>query len=71
MTPSAPPHLILQGLDDLVVSPSQSQNYYEKLRENRVEAELLELSGAQHGDELFFQDEVKDRVIQFLQTKLK
>ena len=71
VTPSAPPHLILQGLDDQVVSPSQSRNYYEMLRENGVAAELLELEGAQHGDDLFFQDEVKDRVLQFLQRTLK
>ena len=71
VTPSAPPHLILQGLDDTVVSPSQSRNYYEMLRENGVAAELLELEGAQHGDDLFFQDEVKDRVLQFLQRTLK
>lgn len=71
VTHSAPPHLILQGLDDAVVSPSQSRNYYEKLRENGVTAELLELEGAQHGDDLFFQDEVKDRVLQFLQRTLK
>lgn len=71
VTPSAPPHLILQGLEDTVVSPSQSRNYYEKLRENGVTAELLELEDAQHGDDLFFQDEVKDRVLQFLQRTLK
>ena len=71
VTPSAPPHLILQGLDDQVVSPRQSRNYYEMLRENGVAAELLELEGAQHGDDLFFQDEVKDRVLQFLQRTLK
>lgn len=71
VTPSAPPHLILQGLEDTVVSPSQSRNYYEKLRENGVTTELLELEDAQHGDDLFFQDEVKDRVLQFLQRTLK
>lgn len=71
VTPSAPPHLILQGLDDQVVSPSQSRNYYEKLLENGVRAELLELEGAQHGDDLFFQNEVKDQVIRFLQSELK
>ena len=71
VTPSAPPHLILQGLEDTVVSPSQSRNHYEKLRENGVTAELLELEDAQHGDDLFFQDEVKDRVLQFLQRTLK
>ena len=71
VTPSAPPHLILQGLEDTVVSPSQSRNYFEKLRENGVTAELLELEDAQHGDDLFFQDEVKDRVLQFLQRTLK
>ncbi len=71
VTPSAPPHLILQGLDDQVVAPFQSQNYYGKLRENGVRAELLELEGAQHGDDLFFQNEVKDQVIRFLQSELK
>lgn len=71
VTPSAPPHLILQGLDDQVGSPSQSRNYYEKLLENGVTAELLELEGAQHGDDLFFQNEVKDQVIRFLQSELK
>ena len=71
VTPSAPPHLILQGLDDQVGSPSQSRNYYEKLLENGVRAELLELEGAQHGDDLFFQNEVKDQVIRFLQSELK
>ena len=71
VTPSAPPHLILQGLADTVVSPLQSRNYFEKLRENGVKAELLELEGAQHGDDLFFHDEVKDRVIRFLQNELK
>jgi hypothetical protein len=37
----------------------------EKKREvlSLITAELLELEGAQHGDDLFFQDEVKDRVL--------
>jgi hypothetical protein len=44
----------------------------EKKREvlSLITAELLELEGAQHGDDLFFQDAVKERVLQFLQTKL-
>lgn len=50
----------------MVVSPEQSRNYYEKLTENGVDATLLEISGAQHGDDLFFQDTVRDRVISFL-----
>lgn len=71
ITPSAPPHLILQGLDDQVVSPSQSRNYYEALRETGVNAELLELEGAQHGDDRFFQNDVKDLVVRLLQKELK
>lgn len=65
-----PPHLILQGLADSIVSPEQSLRYYEKLRENGVEAELLELVSALHGDDLFFQDAVTDHVIAFLQKHL-
>lgn len=70
ITPSAPPHLILQGLDDTVVSPEQSRNYYEALVEKGVGAELIEIEGAQHGDDLFFQDAVKERVIHFLQGEV-
>lgn len=70
ITPAAPPHLILQGLDDTVVSPEQSRNYYKALAEKGVGAELIEIEGAQHGDDLFFQDAVKERVIHFLQREM-
>lgn len=70
VTPSAPPHLILHGADDQVVSLRQSAAYYEKLRENGVPAILLELEGAQHGDDLFYQSPIKDRIIAFLKDTL-
>lgn len=66
VTSAAPPHMILHGSDDTVVSPEQSRTYYHRLLENGVRADLLEVAGAEHGDPLFFQDPVKDRVIAFL-----
>lgn len=66
VTPSAPPHMILHGTQDSTVPIGQSIAYYEKLVQNGVPALLLELEGAQHGDDLFCQNVVKDRVIAFL-----
>ncbi len=66
VTPDTPPHLILHGTEDQAVDPAQSRRYYEKLVENGVPATLLEIEGAGHGDDLFYEKEIKDRILQFL-----
>lgn len=66
ITSSSPPHMILHGTNDTTVPIEQSVTYYERLVENGVPAILLEIEGAQHGDDLFCQNMVKDKVIAFM-----
>ncbi|MCI9652633.1 MAG: prolyl oligopeptidase family serine peptidase [Lachnospiraceae bacterium] len=66
VTSSAPPHMILHGTNDHTVPMEQSVAYYEKLVEQGVRADLIEIERAQHGDDLFCQNQVKDKVIAFM-----
>lgn len=66
VTRDTPPHLILHGTNDNLVLPSQSRRYYEKLIETGVPAQLLEIEGAGHGDDLFYENTVKERILAFM-----
>lgn len=66
VTSSVPPHMILHGTNDHTVPMEQSVAYYEKLVEQGVRADLIEIERAQHGDDLFCQNQVKDKVIAFM-----
>lgn len=61
-----PPTLILHGTEDPLVSMEQSRQYYERLQQCGVRTDLLILEGATHGDDLFYQDEIADRILNFL-----
>ena len=62
-----PPFMLLHGTDDPVVNiHEQSDAMYDRLVECGVRAEYLRLEGAGHGDAAFYQDEVKARVLDFL-----
>ncbi len=67
---STPPFMILHGTEDDVVPIAQSDTMYKKLEEAGVEAEFLIVEGASHGDDLFYQEEMTDRVISFLKRHL-
>lgn len=58
--------MILHGTNDHTVPMEQSVAYYEKLVEQGVRADLIEIERAQHGDDLFCQNQVKDKVIAFM-----
>ena len=62
-----PPCMILHGLNDKVVNPEHSRTFYETLIRHDVYAECWFLEDAVHGDDLFFQDEMVGRILQFLQ----
>lgn len=66
VTPRTPPFLILHGQRDPLIPLAQSQKFYEALRRNGVEAEFLQVEEAGHGDDRFYQDEVKSRILAFL-----
>ncbi|MFM2480065.1 alpha/beta hydrolase fold domain-containing protein [Celerinatantimonas sp. YJH-8] len=66
-----PPMLILHGSADTLVSPEQSQQLYEalKARQQPVDYELLKNAG--HGDLVWFQPAIFNRVGQWLEHHLQ
>lgn len=69
--PGAPPFLILHGNGDDIVPLSQGELLYDSLQGAGVEADLVVLEGAAHGDPAFVQDEVKQLILDFLEAKLR
>lgn len=63
---NTPPFLILHGAEDRRVPAGQSEAFYEKLMEKGARAEFWILEEAAHGDDLFYQDEMADRILEFL-----
>ena len=63
---ATPPFLLLHGTNDSTVPIALSDRFYEALQAHGVEAEYLVLEGAGHGDDRFFQDGVKEKILEFL-----
>lgn len=63
-----PPFMILHGTKDTVVSMAQSEKLYDALQKKGVPCEFLVIEDAAHGDVLFYQDEVSDAVLRFLNS---
>ena len=61
-----PPFMILHGTKDTVVPMGQSQALYDALQQKGVPCEFVTIEDAVHGDDLFYQDEMTDQVISFL-----
>ncbi len=70
VTQGAPPFLILHGTQDHTVPFAQGKVLYERLQEKGCDAAFLELTGAEHADIRFFQQEVWDEIISFFHEKL-
>ena len=58
--------MILHGTKDAVVPMAQSEKLYDALQKKGVPCEFMVIEEAVHGDDLFYQDEVTDAVIHFL-----
>jgi dipeptidyl aminopeptidase/acylaminoacyl peptidase len=67
---AAPPFLILHGSADDLVPLSQGELLYDSLKKAGLEADLVVLEGAAHGDTAFVQDGVKQIILDFLEAKL-
>lgn len=67
---NTPPFLIFHGEADICVLPEQSEGFYKKLTEKNVYAEYYVLKGEGHGAAVFYQDSVKDIVLDFLKKVL-
>ncbi len=61
------PALILHGACDPLVALENSTRYYEALRNNGVYTKCYVVEDAVHGDDLFYQDEVIQLILDFLQ----
>lgn len=66
VTPDAPPFLLIHGTKDSTVPFSQSEELYDALEAAGCDVTLLALDGAEHADLMFFQDEVWQQIIAFL-----
>jgi acetyl esterase/lipase len=68
--PQAPPFLILHGSGDTLVPLSQGELLYESLQKAGLDADMVVLEGAAHGDTAFVQEDVKHIILEFLEAKL-
>ena len=70
VNPSTPPFMILHGSADITVSIENSERLYERLGACGVPAEYCILEGAAHGDDMFFQEPVYQRIDAFLKKAM-
>lgn len=65
-----PPFLILHGTKDNMVSIWQSEHLYEGLKALNVPVEYVQLEGASHGDDPWFQQPVIELIVNWFKKKL-
>ena len=63
---TTPPFLFLHGTRDSQVDLRQSELLYEALQEKGVRSELYIFDGAEHADAPFYQEEVKQIILDFM-----
>jgi len=66
LSEKTPPFMILHGTEDTVVPMAQSDKLYNTLQKAGIPCEIAVVEGAAHGDDLFYQDEMTDLVLSFL-----
>lgn len=68
---STPPFLLMHGDKDSLVSPSQTEILFEALLENGVDAHRYIVKNANHADKYWYQPEIINIIIKFLNKILK
>lgn len=66
-----PPFLIMHGTEDKLVSPVQSDQLYEALKQNGNRVTYVKVEGAAHGDTVWFQKPIIDKVVTWFKDNLK
>lgn len=66
-----PPFLIMHGTEDKLVSPVQSEQLYEALKQNGNRVTYVKVDGAAHGDTVWFQKPIIDKVVTWFKDNLK
>ena len=65
-----PPFLIMHGDSDTLVSPMQSKRLYDVLKAKGAAVEYIVLKGAEHADDLWYQQGVISEVVGFFKRHL-
>lgn len=66
-----PPFLIMHGTEDKLVSPVQSEQLYEALKQDGNRVTYVKVEGAAHGDTVWFQKPIIDKVVTWFKDNLK
>ena len=66
-----PAFLIMHGTDDKLVSPIQSEQLYKALKETGNHVNYIKVEGAGHGDAVWFQKPIIDKVVSWFKNNLK
>lgn len=66
-----PPFLIMHGTEDKLVSPIQSEQLYEALKQSGNRVTYVKVEGAAHGDTVWFQKPIIDKVVTWFKDNLK
>lgn len=66
-----PPFLIMHGTEDKLVSPVQSEQLFEALKQNGNRVTYVKVEGAAHGDTVWFQKPIIDKVVTWFKDNLK
>ena len=66
-----PPFLIMHGTEDKLVSPVQSEQLYEALKQYGNRVTYVKVEGAAHGDTVWFQKPIIDKVVTWFKDNLK
>lgn len=66
-----PPFLIMHGTQDKLVSPVQSEQLYEALKQSGNRVTYVKVEGAAHGDTVWFQKPIIDKVVTWFKDNLK
>lgn len=61
-----PPFLLLHGASDSLVNPKGTEQFYEELIRHGIPADCILVEGAEHGDDLMYQDAVKEKILAFM-----
>ena len=64
------PFLMFHGTEDGIVSWEESRYFHDALVENGGKADLYLVEGAHHADCPFFQEKVKDMILEFIHSIL-
>lgn len=66
-----PPFLIMHGTEDKLVSLVQSEQLYEALKQDGNRVTYVKVEGAAHGDTVWFQKPIIDKVVTWFKDNLK